>query len=672
MKSKVTTINVSDLNQKSTIWRDSTGRGRERVRKQYAPDLEKKPVTWPYIKRFLGELKPIRGQVIAAILLMPVTAAGLALWPVATKLLVDGVIPVARGGELTTLAGGASKLPTFLAGFFTPGSDSIIWTFLATFAVAFVVISALSFLMRYLMLLCGEWLVARMRHKLHDHIQFLSVRYIEDTQVGGIISRVVGDVQAVRNLLFGGFLEFVRSIGVMIVLLGFLLYIDWWMTLASIVLVPGFALVFLRCRKRLRPAWRHIREEMGLLTARIAEVFGGAKVVKTFVKERHENSGFFKWTNDLLRKAMRVHGIHMGMHAGADLVAHLGRVLVLALGAWRVVRGEISLGDVFFFTMALGMFFQPMIQAVSINTQMQRAMASLERIYDVLDLEPEVREKPGALRVDRLEGDVVFENVSFRYDAESPGKVIRGVSFHARPGECVAIVGPSGAGKTTLTNLLARFYDVEKGRILVDGHDIRELELAPYRRNLAVVLQDTWLFNGSIRENIAYAVPDATEDDVRLAAEQANALEFIEKLPKGFDERVGERGAKLSGGQKQRLAIARAILADPRILILDEATSSLDSHSEGLIQEALERLMKGRTTLVIAHRLSTITNADRILVLEQGRVAESGTHLELLAAHGAYYRMFMEQYGRVRFLRNAVKRYAEHLVEKHGYSPTLA
>jgi ABC-type multidrug transport system fused ATPase/permease subunit len=307
-----------------------------------------------------------------------------------------------------------------------------------------------------------------------------------------------------------------------------------------------------------------------------------------------------------------------------------------------------------------------MVEAVQVNNQLQQAMASVERIYDVLDRTPEVIDKPGAVRVERMEGDVTFENVSFRYNRQDPRMVLEDISFRARPGECLAIVGPSGSGKTTMASLLGRFYDVEDGRILIDGADIRDLELAPFRRNLGVVLQDNWLFNGTVRENIAYSRPGAGDDEIRRAAEQANAMEFIEKLPKGFDEQVGERGARLSGGQKQRVAIARAILADPRILILDEATSSLDSRSEALIQDALERLMEGRTTLVIAHRLSTITNADRILVVIDGHLVESGTHRELLAAQGAYYRMFMEQYGKVKFLRTAVEQYAGHLVTKHG------
>jgi len=305
-----------------------------------------------------------------------------------------------------------------------------------------------------------------------------------------------------------------------------------------------------------------------------------------------------------------------------------------------------------------------MVEAVQINNQLQQAMASVERIYEVLDRQPEVRERPGALRVGRLDGEVAFENVGFRYNREDPRPILDNVSFRVRPGECVAIVGPSGAGKTTLMSLLARFYDVESGRVLVDGRDVRDLELAPYRRNLALVLQDTWLFNGTVRENIAYASPGASAAEVRRAAEQANALEFIEELPNGFDEPVGERGVKLSGGQKQRIAIARAILADPRILILDEATSSLDSRAESLIQDALERLMQGRTTLVIAHRLSTITNADRILVLEAGRIAEVGAHDELLSRRGAYYRMFMEQYGKVKFLRRAVEAQVNELAPR--------
>jgi ABC-type multidrug transport system fused ATPase/permease subunit len=319
----------------------------------------------------------------------------------------------------------------------------------------------------------------------------------------------------------------------------------------------------------------------------------------------------------------------------------LGGVLVLGFGARMVVNGQVSLGTLVAFTSYIISFYDPLRRLTQVDDVFQQTIASGERIFELLDEESDIRDAPDAAALDEIEGDVVFDDVHFRYG--DGDEVLHDVEFHMAPGEVVALVGPSGAGKTSIANLLCRFYDPIHGRILVDGHDLRQLQIRSLRRHVAVVLQDTFLFNTTVRENLLYGEPDASEETMIAAAKTAYAHEFVEQLPEGYDTEIGERGVKLSGGQKQRLALARAILADPRILILDEATSSVDAEAEYLIQQALEEVMKGRTSLVIAHRLSTIRNADKIIALEEGRIREIGDHRGLLAQGGLYSQLYQRQ-----------------------------
>ncbi len=579
--------------------------------------------------KFLGLVKPFRHFVYLIIACTLISNALMLVLPMSLRVIIDSIIPK---------------------------SDMALLNLLALGLVAFILLSsAFSFLQRYLMTYTGERLVNSVRRKLHSHLQRQSLRYIEETQAGGIISRVIGDVEAVRGLLFGGLINFLSSIARLGFILIIIFWMNWRLTLVSLAFMPFFLISFARLRSKLRPAWKDIRKEMSSLTAKVGEVFSGAKVVKTYVKERREAITFYQKANDILRKAMRVHAMHMSMHLLAECVSQLGLVTVMWYGGRQVMTTDMQIGALVAFYTYVSMMFRPMQQVVMIYANVQRAMASIERIFEVLDTTPEIEEKPGAEELLHMQGDVRFDHVSFRYEAKKKKEVLQNVTFRALPGEKVALVGPSGAGKTTISNLLARFYDVDSGAITVDGVNLKDLKMSSFRKQLAIVLQENFLFAGSIRDNIAYSRKSATEEEVIEAAKSANAWEFIEELEEGLDSRVGERGVKLSGGQRQRMSIARAILADPKILILDEATSSLDSRSESLVQDALEKLMDGRTTFVIAHRLSTITSCDKILVIDDGRIVQEGPHEELLRAEGLYREMFLEQFSKAKLDADAAE-----------------
>lgn len=589
--------------------------------KSYWEETDRK-VNFSYVWRTVNMMRSFFLPAILALLtLVIVHIIGIAV-PLAIKILLDTILPARDLMLLNLLILGLLGVVLFR------------WLF--------------EFVNGYLVAYCGERLVNTVRTKLHAKLQQQPISYLDGVQAGGAISRIIGDVQAIRNLIFGGLLNLLSSVVYLVFVSGILLMMNWRLMLISGAFLPVFAITFLKIRKHLRPAWRDIREENARLTARVGEVFGGARVVKSFHRERSEDANFFRHQNVILRKSLRVHVLHTLLHSAAQLVATLGVLTLLWVGGKEVAAGNLTMGELVSFYALLGMMFQPLLQAVMVYNHFQQAMASVERVFEVLDREPEIKSKENAIPVERLRGDVRFEHVSFNYGDDETKPALKDVSFHARPGEMVALVGPSGAGKSTVANLLARFYDVSAGRILIDGNDIRDISLEDYRRRLGIVMQDNFLFYGTLRDNIAYARPDAGDDEIMEAVKAANCAEFVAEAPRGLDTQVGERGLQISGGQRQRIAIARAIIANPSILILDEATSALDSRAEYLIQEALERLMHGRTTFVIAHRLSTITNADKIIVLDKGRITETGQIDELLRKKGFFYTMFMEQYGKVR------------------------
>ncbi len=519
---------------------------------------------------------------------------------------------------------------------------------LAAFSVLFVLRAWFTLLRNRILQFTAMRLVCDLRIRVFAHLQSLSLRYFDTNQTGRTIARISQDTGEVYNLTNGFLINLIADSVTVVCVLGFLYWIEWRLALAVTAVLPLFVLNYLYHRKRMRQESRVHRDNwdkvMGFLNERVA----AARVVKSFAKERSEvdsfasgiNADYFNYSRIVLRNTK--------LSIVADVLGSLGALIVLAFGGWMVMQGRMQVGTLVAFNAYITFIFPPIVRFVDLTAIFQRANTALENLFELLDTKPEVADAPDARELPAIRGEVELRDVSFDYDLEPPGKgrprTLSEVSFAIPAGKVVAIVGPSGSGKSTLINLIARFYDVASGAVLVDGHDIRGVTMESLRRQIGIVLQESVLFSGTLEENLKYGRPDATQEQILDAAVAANAHEFITKLPDGYATVVGERGAKLSGGQRQRIAIARAILKDPRILIFDEATSALDTQSERLIQQAMDRLMQGRTSFIIAHRLSTIQNADIILVMDQGRLAEMGTHAELLTRDGLYSKLHALQF----------------------------
>lgn len=567
-------------------------------------------------KQLLAFIKPYKMRLALGVVCMIVAALGYLVVPWLIRNVVDGVLQNKDLGLLTLIV--IAILIIFLIrGFATYGQN-------------------------YMMAYVGQRVVIDIRETLFKHLQRLDQAYFDTRKTGVIMSNITSDVGALQQAIVDNLISFMTEGVTLVGSLVFMFYLDWKLSLLTLIIVPvvlGLTNVF---GKRLRSAGHEVQGRTADITAFLQEVISGARVIRSFARESFEFKRFEKENKNNFDAAMKATKLTAIMGPMVEFSAAIAVVVILWYGGYSVVQGYITAGSLIAFLIYAINLANPVKRLTQVYGNIQKALAAGDRVIDILETQPHVKELPTAKMMDHVKGEVHFDNVQFSYDAEN--LALKGVTLHVKPGETVAIVGPSGAGKSTIANLLPRFYDVTGGSIRIDGMDIREATFTSLRENIGLVPQDTMLFNASVRDNILYGRLDATDEEVLAAAKAANAIEFIEKLPQGFDTMVGERGNSLSGGQRQRIAIARAILKNPSILILDEATSALDTESEKIVQEALERLMKGRTALVIAHRLSTVQHADHILVLQQGSVVEEGTHDELLALQGLYSHLYTVQF----------------------------
>src|SRR5207248_2004768 len=509
--------------------------------------------------------------------------------------------------------------------------------------VATLIQGITSFSLTQLLSKAAQRLITELRQKVQAHVGRLSVAFHDSNKTGVLVSRIMSDVEGVRNLIGTGLVDLVGGLVTAGIALVALFRISTLMTGLAFGFLLCFGLALKKAFQTIRPIFRERGKISAEVTGRLAESLGGIRVVKGYHAEEREEKVFAGGGKRLLDNVLRSLTATSVMGLSASVLLGVVGAVIMYVGARQILAGSLTIGEFFTYTMFMGFLIAPVMQIVQIGTQLTEALAGLERSHEILSQPAEDRDPKRTITLPPIEGNIDFQNVSFSYDGART--VLDEISFHAAPGTVTALVGSSGSGKSTTIGLISAFYVPSKGSVLVDGFDLSKVRLNSYRTQLGVVLQESFLFDGSIRENVAFSRPDATDEDVLRACRIARVDEFAESFADKYDTIVGERGVKLSGGQRQRISIARAILAEPRILILDEATSSLDSESEQMIQEGLSYLMRGRTTFVIAHRLSTIRRADQILVIEQGRIVERGTHDELYALQGRYFELYTKQHG---------------------------
>ncbi|MBI2301050.1 MAG: ABC transporter ATP-binding protein [Armatimonadetes bacterium] len=583
------------------------------------------------LKRFLQFVKPYRWRLSVVLALLLVTA-GIGIWrPQINAYIIDVGLGAAR------LANGTAPKPDLYS-----LELGILLLFMNT-----LLATGIGFFQEWHITFVAQRVIFDIRRHLHRHLQKLSMSYYESRQTGRIMARVMYDVDAIGGLAGGTLVSLLFDAVNVVLLIVIMLRMSVLMTLIALVVVPAYVGNFLWMRKRIRKAYRLVREKISEISGQLYEKLAATKVVKSFTREKSESRIFIHHLRENLNLTLRSARLSMQLNRSIGILAGFGTAAVYMIGGYFVVKElprdhPFTPGRLIQFNTYLGMLYGPVQRLITSNDVITRALVAVERIFEVFDTKPDVEDSPTALDIQDIHGHVVFDNVNFGYDPEE--LVLQNISLDVQPGEMCAFVGPSGSGKTTMANLIARFYDPVTGDISLDGTNLREIKLRSLRRQIGIVLQETHLFTGTIRENIRYGNRHASHGEVISAAMGANAHDFIMELPEDYDTEIGERGVRLSGGQRQRIAIARAILRNPRLLILDEATSALDSTSEALIQAALDRLMEGRTSFVIAHRLSTIMKANKIVVLENGIIVDVGSHEELLERGGLYAKLYNMQF----------------------------
>ncbi len=575
--------------------------------------MSEKKVT--ILSAFKTIIWPRRKLVFIGLLLIVISKAASFVAPLSLKYLMDDIIPNKNVELLKILV--------------------------LSVGLAILVQAVTSFLLTKILSVQAQYLISELRAQVQKKVLSLPIRFFDNTKSGALVSRIMSDVEGVRNLIGTGLVQLVGGTITAVVSLILLLRISWTMTVFTLIPLAIFALIALKAFKIIRPIFRNRGKINAEVTGRLTETLGGVRVIKGFNAEEQENKIFEEGVDRLFQNVKKSLTATAFMTSSSTFLLGLATTGIMGIGGYKIMMGELTIGDFLTFTFLLGLMVAPIVQMSNIGSQLTEALAGLDRTEELMNMTPESDEENRTEFLKNLEGNIVFNDVSFAYEEDK--EVLHNISFEAKSGEVIALVGSSGSGKSTIAGLAATFLNPQSGAITVDGEDISKVNLGSFRKHLGVVLQDEFLFEGTIRQNILFPRPDATEEELTAAVNAAYVNEFTDRFEDGLETLIGERGVKLSGGQRQRIAIARAVLANPRILILDEATSNLDTESEALIQKSLAELTKGRTTFVIAHRLSTIRKANQILVIENGRIAEQGTHDELIATEGRYHNLFTYQ-----------------------------